>query len=51
MRERVNELGGTFELRSDDSGTMLKAEIPVPQAVASINDAPCSAAAPGISAD
>jgi signal transduction histidine kinase len=51
MRERVNELGGTFELRSDDSGTMLKAEIPVPQAVASINGAPCSAAAPGISAD
>ena len=34
MRERVAELGGTFEIRSGKKGTCLTARIPVPQRVA-----------------
>jgi signal transduction histidine kinase len=33
MRERLNELGGSLEIESDSTGTLLKALIPAPKAV------------------
>jgi signal transduction histidine kinase len=33
MRERLNELGGSLEIESDSTGTLLKASIPLPKAV------------------
>jgi signal transduction histidine kinase len=31
MRERAEELGGTFEIRSGDAGTSVTATLPLPQ--------------------
>jgi signal transduction histidine kinase len=45
MRERVAELGGTFEIRSGKKGTCLTARIPVPQTVADDPNASYSARA------
>jgi signal transduction histidine kinase len=31
MRERVKQLGGSFEIRSNDSGTVITAVFPLPE--------------------
>jgi len=33
MRERVHELGGTLQIESDATGTLVRVEIPIPEAV------------------
>jgi signal transduction histidine kinase len=33
MRERLKELRGSLEIESDSTGTLLKASIPLPEAV------------------
>jgi signal transduction histidine kinase len=33
MRERLKELGGRLEIESDSAGTLLRASIPLPEAV------------------